>query len=85
MIDRCNDLGVINRSRAHASRKTQLEVIEISILPVINSHSHSKRMYDVARNLDDKTLEAFSKNKGVVGAIFRQEHYWPGEEFSAFA
>jgi membrane dipeptidase len=69
LIDRCNDLGVII-DLVHASKETQLEVTNISALPVINSHSHSKTMYDVARNLDHKTLEAFKKNKGVVGAIF---------------
>jgi membrane dipeptidase len=69
LVDRCNDLGVII-DLVHASKKTQLEVTEVSKLPVMNSHSLSKRMYDVARNLDDKTLESFSKNKGVVGAIF---------------
>jgi membrane dipeptidase len=69
LIQQCNDFGVII-DLVHASRKTQLEVTETSKLPVINSHSLSRNLYDVARNLDDKTYEAYSRNKGVVGAIF---------------
>ena len=48
LIERCNELGIVV-DLAHASRLTHLEVCATSRLPVINSHSNSRSLHDVAK------------------------------------
>jgi len=63
----CNELGVII-DLSHASKRTSLEAMAASKLPVIVSHANAKGVRDHARNLDDEQLEALKDNGGVVGA-----------------
>lgn len=69
LIKEANKLGVII-DLAHASRNTHLDVLNISKLPVINSHSNAKKLKNVSRNLDDEVYEEFKKKKGVIGFVF---------------
>jgi len=69
LIREANKLGIII-DLAHASKNTHLEVLSLSKLPVINSHSNPKRLFNVARNLDDEVYEEIKRKKGVVGNIF---------------
>ncbi len=69
LVKEANRLGVII-DLAHASKNTHLDVLNISRLPVINSHSNARRLKDIPRNLDDEIYEEIKKNKGVVGFIF---------------
>lgn len=69
LVKEANRLGVII-DLAHASKNTHMDVLSVSKLPVINSHSNARRLKDVPRNIDDETLEEFKKKKGVVGFIF---------------
>ncbi len=69
LVKEANRLGVII-DLAHASKNTHIDVLNLSRLPVINSHSNARRLKDVPRNLDDETLEEFKKKRGVVGFIF---------------
>ncbi|MCX8201621.1 MAG: dipeptidase [Candidatus Caldarchaeum sp.] len=66
LIKRCNELGVIV-DLAHASRKTALEAIEVSRLPVIISHANTSAVHQHVRNVDDETLEKLKRNNGVIG------------------
>ncbi len=66
LIALCNRLGVIV-DLAHASKRTTLEAIEASKLPVIVSHANVKSVTDHPRNVDDEQLEALSRNGGVLG------------------
>ncbi|MEM0375785.1 MAG: dipeptidase [Nitrososphaerota archaeon] len=69
LIALCNRLGVIV-DLAHASKRTTLEVIEASRLPVIVSHANFRAVRDHPRNVDDEQLEALNRNRGVVGVTF---------------
>jgi len=71
LVRECNKLGII-LDLAHASRKTHLDIIQASSLPVLNSHSNARQIHDVSRNLDDEAYEAIKGNGGVVGSIFSQ-------------
>jgi len=67
LVQLCNELGVII-DLSHASKRTSVEAITASKLPVIVSHANVKSVRSHARNLDDEQLEALKKNGGVVGA-----------------
>ena len=51
---------------SHASRKTMMQVIELSKAPIIASHSSIAALADAPRNLDDEQLRALAANGGVV-------------------
>lgn len=69
LIQLCNELGVII-DLSHASKRTSIEVITASKLPVIVSHANVKGVRNHVRNLDDEQLEALKDNGGVVGVTF---------------
>jgi len=69
LVREANRLGLI-LDLAHASRNTHMDVLNMSKLPVINSHSNAKKLHNVSRNLDDETYEAIKARKGVVGFLF---------------
>jgi membrane dipeptidase len=71
LVRECNRLGLII-DLAHASRQTHFDVVGTSKLPVINSHSSTKVLHQMSRNLDDDMYEAIKKNNGVVGVIFSE-------------
>lgn len=51
----------------HTGRRTAMEVIERSTLPVIFSHSNASTIWDHPRNLSDRLLRACAATGGVVG------------------
>lgn len=69
LVKLCNELGVIV-DLSHASKRTTIEAINASKLPVIVSHANAKSVKNHARNLDDEELETLKKNGGVVGITF---------------
>jgi len=69
LVKRCNELGIII-DMAHAGKRSTLEVLSISKLPVIVSHANINSVHRHARNLDDEELEALKRNGGVVGITF---------------
>jgi membrane dipeptidase len=69
LVQLCNELGVII-DLSHASKRTSIEAIAASKLPVIVSHANVKGVRSHARNLDDEQLEALKNNDGVVGVTF---------------
>ena len=54
---------------SHISKKAALEAIAASRAPVIASHSGASAVNRHARNLDDETLLALKRNRGVVNAV----------------
>lgn len=64
-----NRLGMIV-DVSHVSDKTFWDVLAITKAPVIASHSSSRALVDVTRNLDDDMLRAVGKNGGVVNVAF---------------
>ena len=51
-----NRLGMLV-DLSHVSAQTMSDAIEISRAPVMFSHSSSREVYDVARNVPDEVLE----------------------------
>jgi membrane dipeptidase len=54
---------------SHASRKTMLDVTELSEAPIIASHSGAGALADVSRNLNDEQLLALKENGGVIQVV----------------
>lgn len=71
LVRESNRLGLII-DLAHTSKQTHMDVTRESKLPVINSHSSTKALHQMSRNLDDDMYEAIRKNGGVVGTIFSE-------------
>jgi microsomal dipeptidase-like Zn-dependent dipeptidase len=65
IVKKMNDLGMII-DISHASDKTVYDVLELTELPIIASHSNSRAICDNPRNLSDELLEKIAKNGGVV-------------------
>lgn len=55
---------------SHVSDETFWDVLSTTKAPVIASHSSSRALVDVSRNLDDDMLRAVAKNGGVVNVAF---------------
>jgi membrane dipeptidase len=64
-----NRLGMIV-DVSHVSDKTFYDAIATSTKPVILSHSSSRAISDIPRNVTDDMLRALAKNGGVVGINF---------------
>ena len=54
---------------SHVSKDTMLQASELSVAPVIASHSSVNAVYRHARNLDDGQLDAIKANGGVVQIV----------------
>jgi membrane dipeptidase len=55
---------------SHVADKTFFDVIEVSKAPVIASHSSSRALANVPRNMTDDMLRALAKNGGVAMVNF---------------
>lgn len=66
LIREMNKYGIIIDA-AHSSKKTILDILEISKMPIIISHSNYKSLINHPRNVDDEILEKLSENRGVIG------------------
>jgi membrane dipeptidase len=60
-----NRLGIMV-DVSHASDSTFYDVLRQSKAPIIASHSSSRALSDVPRNLSDDMLKALARNEGVV-------------------
>lgn len=69
LVKYANKLGIIV-DLAHASKRTAMDVLQISNKPVMISHANIKSIHDHKRNVDDEVLELISSNKGVIGLSF---------------
>lgn len=54
---------------SHPAKTSNMETFTLSRAPVIASHSASRAMNDVSRNLDDEELRALAANGGVVQTV----------------
>jgi membrane dipeptidase len=54
---------------SHASKAAALEAMEVSVAPVIASHSSVRALTDHVRNLDDETLLRLAEDGGVVQVV----------------
>jgi membrane dipeptidase len=68
VVREMNRLGMVDVS--HVSDKTFFDAIAVSTKPVILSHSSSRAISDIPRNVTDDMLRALAKNGGVIGINF---------------
>jgi len=66
VIEKMNRLGIVI-SLSHTGKRTCMEAIEVSQLPVIFSHSSVRALCDHPRNIEDEEIEAVARKGGVVG------------------
>jgi len=52
---------------SHVSRRSSLEIMEISSKPVVFSHANVKALKDHPRNIDDQQIDACARTDGVIG------------------
>jgi len=69
VVHEMNRLGMLV-DISHVSDKTFYDALETSAAPVIASHSSSRALADVPRNMTDDMLRALAKNGGVVHINF---------------
>jgi membrane dipeptidase len=60
-----NRLGMVI-DLSHASDRTFYDVVEASSAPVLVSHSSSRKICDIPRNINDDMLRALAENGGVA-------------------
>lgn len=65
VVREMNRLGMIV-DVSHVSSKTVLDALEASRSPVIASHSSSKALNDIPRNMSDDIMRAIGRKDGVV-------------------
>ncbi len=54
---------------SHISKEAALDAMRVSRAPVIASHSSTRALADVERNMDDETLLALKDNGGVIQIV----------------
>lgn len=67
-----NDLGMI-LDVSHANDKTFWDVYEYTDRPFISSHSNSRNLCNVPRNLTDEQIKAIAERDGLIGINAFQE------------
>ena len=65
VIRKCNDLGIMI-DISHAGDQTVKDILQISIKPIIASHSSVYNICPHYRNLKDDQMYAIKKNGGVI-------------------
>jgi len=79
VVREMNRLGMLI-DLAHASDAAYAAVLDVSSQPVISSHSGSRALCNVWRNLSDDTFRALAAKRSLVGAFFGSgyldERYW---------
>jgi membrane dipeptidase len=78
VIRRMNELGIMV-DVSHASKTAALEAMDLSVAPVIASHSSVRALTDHVRNLDDETLRKLAADGGVVQIVAFENYIRNGE------
>jgi membrane dipeptidase len=68
VIAEMNRLGIMV-DVSHISKKAMLDAVALSKAPVIGSHSSTRALADVPRNMDDEQLRALKANGGVMQTV----------------
>ncbi len=68
VIAEMNRIGIMV-DVSHISKQAMAEAARLSRAPVIGSHSSTKALSDVARNMDDEQLLALKENGGVIQMV----------------
>ncbi len=68
VVREMNRLGMLV-DVSHVSKKAMMQAAELSAAPIIASHSSTKALADVSRNMDDEQLRALAANGGVIQTV----------------
>jgi membrane dipeptidase len=68
VIAEMNRLGIMV-DVSHVSKKSMLDAVALSKAPVIGSHSSTRALADVPRNMDDEQLRALAAKGGVMQTV----------------
>lgn len=66
VVAECNRVGLL-LDCSHVGKRSSLEIIERSAVPVVFSHSNPRRLVDNPRNIDDEQILACAARGGVIG------------------
>lgn len=66
VVKEMNRVGMIVDG-SHCSRRTSLELMDVSETPVIFSHSNARALHDHERNIRDDQIKACADQGGVIG------------------
>lgn len=69
MVKEMNRLGILI-DMSHISAKAMNDILDITQAPVIFSHSNSRALCDVNRNVPDDVLLRLRENNGIVMLTF---------------
>jgi membrane dipeptidase len=76
VVREMNRLGMIV-DVSHVSDKTFHDVLEVSVKPVIASHSSCRALSDVPRNMSDEMIRALARKGGVIAINFGEGFLHP--------
>lgn len=68
VVEECDRLGIL-LDLSHVSRRSSLEINELSANPTVFSHANPKKLVDNARNIDDEQIRAVASKGGVIGTV----------------
>jgi len=68
VIAECNRVGMVIDC-SHVSKRSSLEIIEVSSDPVVFSHANPKSLVDNPRNIDDEQIRAVAARGGIIGTV----------------
>jgi membrane dipeptidase len=68
VVHEMNRLGMMVDA-SHVAKSTMLDAARLSRAPIIASHSATKALADVSRNMDDEQLLALKVNGGVIQVV----------------
>ncbi|WP_330233350.1 dipeptidase [Nocardia sp. NBC_00508] len=66
LVRTLNEVGMF-ADGSHCSRRTGLEIAELSVVPMIYSHSNFAALWDHPRNITDEQARACAATGGVIG------------------
>ena len=68
-VEEMNRLGIVIDANQEVSDRTTLDCAELSIHPIIMSHSNSRALHDIRRNAPDEVVKAVAAKGGVVNVM----------------
>jgi len=69
IIEKMNKLGMAI-DVSHVSDKTVEDVLEVTSMPIMASHSCARNLCDIPRNIPDDLIKEIAERKGYIGINF---------------